>query len=151
MSRRKRIIKDGGTYLVQSIVNEEKNLLKPYSIKKLLLKVIYEAKFIKKYRFKIKNILIKDNNVQIIIKMEKGESLSKIMQWILSVFAMRYNRSHNRKGHLWIARFISKVLHKITEAVEKLCNEGMNKRKSDYRFSFHMLIRDKFFRKLLSS
>ena len=32
------------------------------------------------------------------------------MQWILSVFAMAWNRLHGLKGHVWGERFFSKII-----------------------------------------
>ena len=78
-------------------------------MKKMLLGVIKRAKG--KYRFNITNFCIMSNHIHIIITPGRGESLSKIMQWILSVFAILYNKYYGWIGHVWYDRFKSKILH----------------------------------------
>jgi putative transposase len=87
--------------------------LAPEEDKKLLLAVIKRAK--KKYHFQIKNFCIMNNHVHLLIKPDKNESLSRIMQWILSVFAMAWNRKHHLKGHVWGERFFSRIIAGITD------------------------------------
>lgn len=50
------------------------------------------------------------NNVQFIIQPAEDENLSRIMQWILSVFAKRYNRANELRGHLFLDRFESRII-----------------------------------------
>lgn len=146
MGRRNRITVDGGTYHIINKINEEKMLLEPSLIKTLFMKIIKEAKFRKKFRFSLKNITIMDNHIHMIIKMEQGESLSRLMQWIFSVFALRYNRRFNRKGHLWIDRFKSKLIETLSAyraIFEYICNNpvkaGIVKSAEDYIFGFWQL------------
>jgi len=47
----------------------------------------------------------------------KGESLSRIMQWILSVFAQKYNKSFNYIGHVFYDRFKSKIIEDFRQYV----------------------------------
>jgi len=65
-------------------------LLQSDRMKDLFIEVISRAK--KKYDFSLDNFVIMGNHFHFLIKPGKKESLSKIMQWILSVFAMAYNR-----------------------------------------------------------
>jgi putative transposase len=37
------------------------------------------------------------------------------MQWILSVFAMAWNRNHLVSGHVWGERFFSKIIDSMRE------------------------------------
>jgi putative transposase len=37
------------------------------------------------------------------------------MQWILSVFAMAWNRKHNLSGHVWGERFYSRIIQGIVD------------------------------------
>jgi putative transposase len=39
-----------------------------------------------------------------------SECLSDIMRWILSVFAMAYNRRMHKTGHVWGQRFFSRII-----------------------------------------
>jgi putative transposase len=81
--------------------------------KELLLTVFRQAK--RKFHFQIFNFCIMNNHIHLLIKPGLGESLSKIMQWILSVFAMRWNRKHCLTGHVWGARFFSRIIEGILD------------------------------------
>ena len=53
---------------------------------------------------------IMDNHIHFILNPLKGDSLSAIMQWILGVFAQKYNRTFDLHGHVWYDRFKSKII-----------------------------------------
>lgn len=55
------------------------------------------------------------NHIHLMIRPGAGESLSRILQWILSVFAMAYNRIHGLWGHVWGCRFFSRILAGLRE------------------------------------
>ncbi|MBN2545912.1 MAG: hypothetical protein JXB50_08950, partial [Spirochaetes bacterium] len=50
-----------------------------------------------------------------IIEPQHEESLSRIMQWILSVFSMYYNKINKIKGHTWQSGFWSKIIDDIKQ------------------------------------
>jgi len=108
-----RLLRDGAEYHVTARINRGEMALLPEEEKTLLLSVITRAK--KRYHFKIKNFCIMNNHLHLLIKPGKNESLSRIMQWILSVFAMTWNRKHNLKGHLWSERFYSRIIEGIVD------------------------------------
>jgi Transposase and inactivated derivatives len=83
-----------------------------------VLKVLFEdilARAKQKYDFDIINFVIMGNHFHIIIKPGKQECLSKIMQWIMSVFAMNYNRQYDCWGHFWGGRFISRIIESLQQ------------------------------------
>ncbi len=51
------------------------------------------------------------NHFHLIIRPQKNENLSRIMQWILSVFALKFNRLFTYSGHVWYDRFTSKIIN----------------------------------------
>ncbi len=57
------------------------------------------------------------NHFHFILQPEKGENLSRIMQWILSRFATAYNKSSGYTGHVWGERFFSKIIHSLGELI----------------------------------
>ena len=67
------------------------------------------------HKFDIFNLCVMDNHIHFIIRPAKGENLSKIMQWINSVFAMRYNKITGGFGPVWNGRFWSRVIRNIIE------------------------------------
>jgi putative transposase len=79
----------------------------------LFLRVVKDAK--KKYKFKLWNFVLLDNRFFFLIKPGKGESLSKIMQWIKCNFTKRWNKEHGIKGHLWGERFHSMIIRNKPE------------------------------------
>jgi len=78
------------------------------AIKKVFLEVLLRAK--RKYRFKVTNFCIMSNHIHLMVTPGEGESLSRIMQWVLSVFAIQYNRRCGLQGHVWYDRFKSKIV-----------------------------------------
>lgn len=81
--------------------------------KALLLDVFIRAR--KRYSFKVENFVIMGNHFHLIIKPGENENLSRIMQWILSVYAMTYNRITGRCGHFWGDRFFSRILYSLEQ------------------------------------
>lgn len=58
-----------------------------------------------------------DNHVHMMIRPADGESLSRIMQWVLSVFALRYNRKLRITGHVWYDRFRSHLINTMQQLI----------------------------------
>ena len=114
--RKPRVLQDGAKYHVSAKINREEHIFEPEGIKSLFLEIVKRA--MKKYEFSLKNFVIMDNNIHFIIEPLKNESLSKIMQWILSVFAMYYNKIHKITGHVWQNRFWSKIIDNIRQLID---------------------------------
>ena len=111
--RNRRLLQDGAEYHVTARINRSEMILSPEEEKILFLAVIKRAK--KRYKFQIKNFCIMNNHFHFLIKPGEGESLSRIMQWILSVFAMAWNRKQNLNGHVWGERFFSRIIAGIVD------------------------------------
>ena len=111
--RLRRLLRDGAEYHVTARINRGEMILLSEEDKFLFLKVIERAK--KRYRFQIKNFCIMNNHFHLLIRPGQNESLSRIMQWILSVFAMSWNRKHNLNGHVWGERFYSRIIEGIVD------------------------------------
>ena len=114
--RKPRVLQIGAKYHVSAKINRGEHIFEPNEIKNLFLEIVKRAK--KKYEFSLKNFVVMDNHIHFIIEPLKNESLSKIMQWILFVFAMRYNKIHNITGHVWQNRFWSKIIDGIHQLVD---------------------------------
>ncbi len=82
-------------------------------MKEMLLETIVRAK--QKYSFRVENFCVMGNHLHLILRPLGLSSLSRIMQWILSVFATRFNRVHQLRGHVWYDRFRSKVIDSIRQ------------------------------------
>jgi putative transposase len=148
--RRNRKLKPGATYHVTARANRREMILHCEAMRALFLATIKQAK--KKHRFQVHNFCIMGNHVHLIIRPEQGESLSRIMQWILSVFAMAWNRKHFTTGHVFGERFFSKIIDSMGEFIktflyvtENPVNAHIVRRVDEWRFGglWHFIIGDR--------
>jgi putative transposase len=109
--RRSRKLRAGARYHVTARANRKEMILDTNAMKELFLSVVTRAK--EKYDFKLENFCIMGNHFHFIIEPIRGESLSAIMRWILSVFAMAYNRIKGESGHVWGCRFFSRIIENL--------------------------------------
>ncbi len=130
----------GYNYHVSARINRQEFIFDTDNIKKMFLNITKRAK--KKYCFIIKNFCIMGNHIHFIIKPLRGESLSKIMQWILGVFAQTYNRIFKLKGHIWYDRFKSKIIESFHQYLNTFIyisnnpvNAGIVKEAVDYEYN----------------
>ncbi len=106
--RKRRELKIGANYHITARINRQEFLFENDYMKEMFMRILRRAK--KKYRFLVGNFCIMNNHIHFIIKPLNGESLSAIMQWILGVFAQKYNRMFKLHGHIWYDRFKSKII-----------------------------------------
>lgn len=102
---------DGASYHVTARTNNAEMLFASSEAKRLFLRVLRQAK--KKFNFQLCNFSVMNNHIHLLITPVASISLSKIMQWIMSVFAMRYNAKFSRCGHFWRDRFFSAIIHSL--------------------------------------
>lgn len=114
--RKPRKLQEGVSYHIISRANRKELILSSPEIKEMLLQVIREAKI--KYSFQIKNFCIMSNHLHLIFKPMNYKELSRIMQWILSVFAKRFNKHFHYQGHVWYDRFKSKIIKSYIQYVK---------------------------------
>ena len=97
-------------YQAMARANLQESLFIKDEDKDMVEKVIKLAKL--KFRFRLKHSMIMNNHIHLLIQpVGKKENLSVIMQWILSIIAIRYNKKYDRKGHVWYDRFKSNIVH----------------------------------------
>ena len=106
--RKPRRLINNGMYHVVARANRREFILHSDEMKSLFLDIVRRAK--RRFRFNIRNFCIMSNHFHFMITPGQGESLSKIMQWILSVFAIRFNKRLGWYGHVWYDRFKSKII-----------------------------------------
>ncbi len=111
--RKARQIKPGAYYHVTARVNNKEFLLQKDTAKALFERVLVRAKY--KFAFESDTFVIMGNHFHLLIKPHHSEKLSKIMQWIMSVYAMAYNRLTGRTGHFWGSRFFSRIITTFDE------------------------------------
>jgi putative transposase len=113
---RLRQLQDGARYHVTARANRKEMILENKAIKELFLWVVKRAKA--KYSFRLENFCIMGNHFHFLIRPLNGESLSAIMRWILSVFAMAYNKIMGLTGHVWGCRFFSRIIVSLREYLQ---------------------------------
>jgi putative transposase len=114
--RGNRILRPDAVYHVTARANRKEMILSCDAMRALFLATIKRAK--QKFRFQVHNFCVMGNHIHLILRPERGESLSRIMQWILSVFAMAWNRSHFVSGHVWGERIFSKIIDSMREYIK---------------------------------
>ncbi|HUW42021.1 MAG TPA: transposase [Rectinemataceae bacterium] len=114
--RKPRELREGARYHVTARTNRKEMILDSSAMKELFLSVVKRAKA--KYSFRIENFCIMGNHFHFVIMPGKGVSLSALMQWIMSVFAMAYNKIRGFTGHVWGGRFFSRIISGLRELVQ---------------------------------
>ena len=113
--RRNRVLRKRAIYYITATINRDKpELEEPWS-KEMLLTVLKQAK--KKFKFNLVNFVFLYTHIHLIIKPKKDENLSRIMQWVLGTFAVRYNKRLKIRGKVWFDRFKSEIVEKIEDFV----------------------------------
>jgi putative transposase len=106
----------------------------------LLLETITRCK--KKYSFKMLTFVIMGNHTHLMIIPGKNSPLPKIMQWIKSVFAKKYNKLTGQSGHVWKDRYFSVIIETVEQfittfeyIVKNPLKAGLVQNAKDYRHS----------------
>ena len=130
--------------------NRQEFIFEQNSIKELFIYVLKKAK--KKYRFKIIDFCIMSNHIHLVIQPHPSEDISKIMQWILSMFAVIFNKLHGYKGHVWYDRFKSLIVESLKQLealLEYIKNNpvkaGLVKKAENYKYCGTTFIKNKVF------
>jgi putative transposase len=119
MTRDPRFCMANLTYHTYSRCINNSNMIKDDKTKELMITVIKETQ--EKYHFELSGFEILDNHFHFLIKtLDGGQTISKIMQRIKSVFARRYNKLHGRTGPFWNERFGSKIIEDAIDATTYL-------------------------------
>ncbi|MFC1478754.1 transposase [Candidatus Margulisiibacteriota bacterium] len=137
MARKPREIVANAVYHITARANRQEMIFEDDAIKDLMLEIIKRAKA--KYNFKFKNFCIMGNHIHFDMQPRGDAEISKIMQWILFVFAINYNKLHNHKGHVWYDRFKSKIIETIEQYVNTfryIANNPVRARMVDHPLNY---------------
>ncbi len=96
--RKPRKLVEGARYHVIARANRKVLILDSGLMKALFLEVLERAK--KKCGFEVENFCVMGNHFNLMVRPRNGARLSSMMQWIMSVFAMAWNRIHHFAGHV---------------------------------------------------
>ena len=118
--RQKRKLKVGATYKCIGTINRYNNELVDNIAKGIFLILLEECKAL--FDFELYDFSIQNNRVVLVIKPLGNQELWKIMQYLLGVFGMRFNKEFGYHGHVWYDRFKSEIITSPDE-VEKIKEE----------------------------
>jgi len=111
--RKKRVIIEGVAYHVTSRTNGKSPAFENDLGRKIMLVTLKNAK--EKYGFRLHNFCIMPNHIHLLITPSNGTSLSRIMQWIKTRSAKRWNCINRSKDHLWGERFFARQIKDLID------------------------------------
>jgi len=129
--RKRREIKSGATYKILATANRNETIFSSKNLRQIIIKKIKLAQ--KKYHFILYKYCILNHQLFLIIKPNSFFSISKIMQWILSSFAICYNKINNLKGHVWYDRFKSWLIDNFFDFLESIQQSSPKFQKDNFK------------------
>ncbi|MGV7927663.1 MAG: transposase [Spirochaetota bacterium] len=109
MPRKPRIQQENLTYHITSRCIEWRSMMDQDYFKQLLLETLAQAQ--KKYQFELNAYQIMDNHIHLVIRtLPGGASISRLVQYIKSRFAEKYNRLTQRIGPFWNERYHDSII-----------------------------------------
>jgi len=66
----------------------------------------------KKYNFRLYGYCLMPNHVHLILEVENGPDLGKIMQGLNQTYTIWFNKKYKKVGHLWQGRYKSMIIQK---------------------------------------
>lgn len=121
MGRKKRNCEHNLTRHVYSRCINKEDMMDENLYKDLMIQVLKET--LELYTFELISFELLDNHFHFIIRtVESGETISKIMQRIKSVFARRLNKLLGRCGPVWNERFGDKIVEFTEDPVKYMLN-----------------------------
>ena len=111
--RKKRELIKGAFYHVTSRTNNKKRVFENQLGRKIMLLALQDAK--DKFRFSLANFCIMPTHIHLLIRPGEETSLSRIMQWIKTRSAKRWNFFNGSTDHVWGGRYFSRAIRNQQE------------------------------------
>jgi hypothetical protein len=106
--RKLRLLKQNVWYEVRTAVNNREPLFSRQQTIAIFCQVFGEAHG--RFDFELRGFRLDGERLSFYIKPADGLQLPAIMQWVKQTFAVRFNLSEDRTGHVWGDRYWSRVL-----------------------------------------
>ncbi len=111
MARKPRIQLENLTYHITSRCIEWRSMMELDLFKQIFIEVLGQAQ--EKYQFELNAYQVMNNHIHIVIRTIPGGTLiSRIVQYIKSRFAEKYNRLTKRIGPFWNERYHDTIIEK---------------------------------------
>jgi len=122
--RKKREFVEGAFYHVTSRTNDKIRIFENKVGRKIMLMTLQDAK--EKFRFRLANFCVMPTHIHLLIEPGEGVSLSKIMQWIKTISAKRWNKIHCSIDHVWGDRYFARAVrtHQEFEFINNYIDEN---------------------------
>jgi putative transposase len=108
MPRVARGLADGQVYHVLNRGNGRPNVFHKEGDFQAFLDLLGEAR--KRYGIKLFAYCLMSNHFHLLLQTEKGDELSRCMQWLMTSHVRRYHRHYGTSGHVWQGRFKSFIV-----------------------------------------
>jgi REP element-mobilizing transposase RayT len=144
MPRPPRIHIESGLYYVTSRGAHNTQIFKNDEDSKMYLELL--KKYKDQYGFKVFSFLLMPNQLNLLIELSEGTTISMIMHDVNSSYTKYFNNRYSRKGHVFRERFKSVVVEKdkylldlITFIHNTPVRMGIVESEEAYKFSSHQL------------
>jgi len=104
---------EGAAYHVTSRTNDKIRVFDNNIGRRIMILVLENSK--EKYSFRLHNFCIMPTHIHLLITPASGTDLSRIIQWIKTHSAKRWNCIHGSRDHVWGDRFFSRPVKDIRE------------------------------------
>jgi len=108
MPRIQRGLGDNVVYHVINRGNGRQEIFHKEKDYEAFVKLMKEAK--ERYPVKVYGYCLMPNHFHMAVRPEKGEELSKWMQWLMTSHVRRYHRHYESSGHVWQGRYKSFII-----------------------------------------
>jgi len=108
MPRVERGLQDGHVYHVINRGNGRQQVFEKDGDYKSFIDLMVAAK--ERHAVMVYAYCLMPNHFHLLISPEKGEDLSKWMQWLMTSHVRRYHRHHGTSGHVWQGRYKSFIV-----------------------------------------
>ena len=105
-----RLVVDGACYHINTRGNQRQRVFKVVSDYEKYMAQL--RRFKKKYKFKLHGYCLMPNHVHLVGETEQKENLAKFMHGLTRSYAIYFNGTYQKVGHLWQGRFKSKIIIK---------------------------------------
>ncbi|MBI4686037.1 MAG: transposase [Nitrospirae bacterium] len=103
-----RIVRGLGDNIVYHVINRGNGKQKVFHTEKdygAFMELVKEAK--ERHSVKLYGYCLMPNHFHMAVEPDKGENLSRWMQWLMTSHVRRYHRYYNSSGHVWQGRYKS--------------------------------------------
>ena len=144
MARIPRLFLENVAYHIITRGNQKQIVFPEQEDFKKYLKML--AKYVTKYQIKLYAFCLMSNHVHLAVKPNESKDMIKLMQCLNLSYTAYFNNKYNKVGHLWQARYLSKVLYNdayiigcITYIEANPVRANLVKHMQDYPFSSYRL------------